>query len=102
MEENFWSPKDPEDIRDYWVNFVPLIGDETIVAATVVVPVQDPPDAPFDELVNLGDAIVGPKVVFRSSGGVTDMDYAIQYHVTDSSGQEFDLTKTLQVRERTA
>lgn len=98
-----WSAKDPQDVRDYWVDFTSLLAeDETITAATVVVPAdQADPVSPFTLLAKVNDAITDKTVRVRLSGGSV-MTYAVQYHVTTSSGQEFDLTKTLQVKERTA
>jgi hypothetical protein len=103
-----WSPKDPQDVRDYWIDFSSLlVTDETITAATVTVPdelLQPLPDPPFFVLAKVNDsaATETPMVRARFSGGIAATKYAIQYHVTTSSGQEFDLTKTLEVKERTA
>lgn len=98
-----WSPKDPQDVRDYWVDFTSLLPDTvTITAATVTVPAdQAAPVAPFALLAKVNAATATPMVRARFSGG-SPGKYAIQYHVTASDGQEFDLTKTLEVKERTA
>lgn len=100
-----WSPKDPQDIRDYWIDFAPLLADdETLTGATVDVPDdQAAPIDPFELLAEISSAITGDDkmVVARFSGG-SPSKYAIQYHVTTSTGQQFDLTKTLEIKERTA
>lgn len=98
-----WSPKDPQDVRDYWIDFSSLLAeDETITAATVEVPGdQDDPVDPFTLLAKVNDSTDTPLVRARFSGG-SPGDYSIQYHVTTSAGQEFDLTKKLSVKERTA
>lgn len=97
-----WSPKDPQDIRDYFVDFSSLLGEgETIATATVEVEEREDPDAPYMQLALVSDSLDTPMVQARFSGGAPG-DYAIQYHITTSSGQEFDLTKTLKVKERTA
>lgn len=100
-----WSPKDPQDVRDYWVDFsaIGLAEGETLTAATVEVPAdQTDPAAPYEQLTVGTPAITNDEklVVARFSGG-TPGKYGIQYHVTTSAGQEFDLTKTLEVKERT-
>ena len=98
-----WSAKDPQDVRDYWINFSSLLAeDETITAATVTVPADQPdPVSPFELLTKESDSNTDTMVRARFSGGGVGK-YAIQYHVTTSTGQEFDLTKTLTVKERTA
>lgn len=98
-----WSPKDPQDIRDYWVDFTSLLAvDETLTAETVTVAaVQHAVVAPYADLSLVEHGLTTPLVRIRVSGGTPAL-YAIQYHVTTSSGQEFDLTKTLIVKERTA
>lgn len=102
-----WSPKDPQDIRDYWIDFASLLSEgETLTAATVTVPADQAAAVPPFELlakVNDSDADETPLVRARFSGGSPAVKkYAIDYHVTTSTGQEFDLTKTLEVKERTA
>lgn len=99
-----WSPKDPQDIRDYWIDFTSLLADsETLTVATVTIAAdQNEVVAPFEDLTKVSSAIATDDkwVVVRTEGG-TPAKYAIQYHVTTSTGQEFDLTKTLEVKERT-
>lgn len=115
MSEIRWHPKDPQDVRDYWINFSGLLADgETITVATVVPPTDQPaPTAPFELLVKVSSAIVtdGKWVVARFSGGSPAFrsnptagpgKYPIQYHLTTTTGQQLDLTKTLVVKERTA
>lgn len=104
-----WSPKDPQDLRDYWIDFSSLLAtDETLTAVTVTISAdQHPVTAPYTDLTKVDDDLTTPLVRVRVEGGVpgtttTPTKYAIQYHVTTSSGQEFDLTKTLVVKERTA
>lgn len=98
-----WSPKDPQDVRDYWIDFTSLLAvDETLTAETVTIAAaQYPVIAPYADLSVVEDDFTTPMVRVRVEGG-TPASYAIQYHVTTSSGQEFDLTKTLIVKERTA
>lgn len=100
-----WSAKDPQDVRDYWIDFASLLGvDETITAATVAVPAdQDAAVDPFEllALVSSGRDDANKMVRARFSGGSPAVKkYAIHYHLTTSSGQEFDLDKTLEVKER--
>lgn len=104
MDTTKWSAKDPQDVRDYWIDFTSLlVEDETITASTVAVPSdQAAPVSPFTLLAKVNDSFTDSMVRARFSGGTAPTDYAIQYHITTSSGQQFDLTKKLQVKERTA
>jgi hypothetical protein len=106
-----WSPKDPQDVRDYWIDFSSLLADdEMISAATVAIdPDQHPTSGGFVDLSLDDDEFVGQQVRIRVSGGmpptVEGADptaYIVDYHVTTTTGQEFDLSKTLKVRERAA
>lgn len=88
-----WSPKDPEDVRDYWIDFTSLLADgETITAFTVTVPA---------DVTKVSDSGTDKMVRARFSGGAVGK-YSIEFHITTSTGQQFDLTKTLEVKERTA
>ena len=98
-----WSAKDPQDIRDYWFDFGPLLPDGAVLtAATVTIaPGQFEIASPYMDLAKQTDDIANDTwVVIRVTGG-TPAKYVIHYHVTDSTGQEFDLDKTLEVKERT-
>lgn len=98
-----WSPKDPQDIRDYWVDFTSLLPTGvTVTAATVTIAAdQFTVEAPYTDLTKVEDDIDSPRVRVRVEGG-TPEKYEVKFHITASDGQEFDLTKTLQVKERTA
>lgn len=98
-----WSPKDPQDIRDYWIDFTSLLGTgETITAETVAVAAeQNPVTDPYTDLTKIADDFDTPLVRVRLAGG-TPAIYAVDFHITTSTGQQFDLTKTLSVKERTA
>lgn len=101
-----WSPKDPQDVRDYWIDFSSLLADdETLTFAVVEVdPDQHPVTSPYVDLTvdTIGVEIVNDVLVRARYAGGTPAAYSTQYHVTTSSGQEFDLTKTLEVKERIA
>lgn len=98
-----WKQKDPADIADYWFfwdDFLtadPLIADavgpdEIIVDHDITMPVG---------LTLLAASHTDKLVRIRLSGGTADADYPITCHITTDTGQEFDSTKTLKVRERT-
>lgn len=90
----YWSPKDPDDIRTYWVDFGSLLAPgETLTDASVTIP-----DAGTTLLATDSD-YTAEMVSARFSGGEIGK-HRVQYHVTTSTGQEFDLTKTLEIKER--
>jgi hypothetical protein len=103
-----WSAKDPQDVRDYWVDFSSLLGDATIASSTVAVAAaQHELVSPYTDLALDEDDNTDTMVRARFSGGVgasgtAATKYKVDYHITASDGQEFDLTKTLEVKERTA
>lgn len=105
MTTTTWSPKDPQDVRDYWLTFDGLLATgETITAATVTLAADqfEPSGSYIDMTVDDHDH-TDTMVRIRVSGGVPGpAGYAIDYHVTTSTGQQFDVTKYLQVKERTA
>lgn len=95
-----WDPKDPNDVADYWFNWDTFLPDsETITAATVTVPdgltsVADDFDAEAKRVrVRLSGGEVG--------GGTDDGKYPIDCLITTDAGQVFEITKPLQVKERT-
>ena len=95
-----WSAKDPNDVADHYFDwgstdlksedrFLPDL--ETITAATVTVPAG---------LTNEGDDFTDKVVRVRLSGGTAGTSYSIDCLITTSTGQQFEVTRTLQVKER--
>jgi hypothetical protein len=94
-----WSPKDPNDIADYWFDwgsdaqpvkerFLPA--GETITAATVTVP---------DGLTKVESDFTNKTVRVRLSFGAVGL-YEVTCLITTSAGQEFEMTSILQVADR--
>lgn len=89
--------KDPADVAVYafdWSDW--LATGETIAAATVTVE---------DGLTKLGDQISGSDVLFRVSGGATDPNgalvrVAVTCTITTSTGNVWETTKSINVKER--
>jgi len=106
-----WSPKDPLDVRDYWIDFASLLSsDETISASVVTIaPTQNPVSGSYVDMALEEDEFAGKQVRIRVSGGSpvnasgnTPANYIVRYHITTTTGQEFDLDKALKVKERVA
>ena len=107
-----WDPKDPNDIVDYWIDwgstdlaesdrFLP----DTVNIATALVTVEDEGDqptpvSPFDFLTIVSQSFTTKKVRVRLSGGIVG-GYPVNCLITTSDTQQFEITKTLQVKERT-
>jgi hypothetical protein len=88
-----WSPKDPNDIADYWFDWSEfLIESENITAATVTVPAG---------LTGVAQDFTDKVVRIRLSGGAIGK-YAVDCLITTDAGQKFEITKTLEVKERAA
>jgi hypothetical protein len=98
-----WSAKDPSDVADYWVSwqdFLPT--DETITTATVTLPAAQPVAAPpFAELSSVVADFDDKQQRVRFAGGIPDTTYAIDFLIHTSAGETFEVTKSLQVKERT-
>ena len=93
MAATRWSPKDPEDVADYffdWTDFLPPT--ENIIAATVGVP---------PGMTSLTNDFTTKTVRVRLAGGTAEEKYPIDCLITTDAGQVFDVTNTLSVKERT-
>jgi hypothetical protein len=97
-----WKRKDPNDIADYWfdwgsdeqaadIRFLPEA--TTIVDHEVTVPAG---------ITKLADSHTDKTVRWRASGGTDNADYEVTCLITTNTGEEFESTKVLQVRNRTA
>lgn len=88
-----WSPKDPNDIADYWIDWgVFLPADVNITAATVTVP---------EGVTKVGDEdFTGNIVRVRFGDGTVVGKYPIDCLIQTDSGETFEITKTLEVKER--
>jgi hypothetical protein len=97
-----WKRKDPNDIADYWfdwgsdeqaadIRFLPDA--TTIVDHEVTVPAG---------ITKLADSHTDKTVRWRASGGTDNADYEVTCLITTNTGEEFESTKVLQVRNRTA
>lgn len=88
-----WSPKDPSDTADYWLLWDGFLADgETITTATVTAAAG---------LTNVEDDFTATAQRVRLSGGAADTRYDVTFAVVTSTGQQFEITKSLQVRDRT-
>lgn len=87
-----WDPIDPEDIVDLWVDFGPpfLPLDEEIVEQTVEVP---------EGVTLLTHDIDGQKIRIRTGPNPLG-SHELNYHFVTDTGQEFDTTVILTVKER--
>lgn len=87
-----WSPKDPNDIVDYFFDWaVFLLPEETITDATVTVPAG---------LTGIIDDFTDKTVRVRLSGGTADEKYPVDCLITTSTNQVFETTSILVVKER--
>lgn len=87
-----WSAKDPSDVADYWFDWTDFLpAEENITGATVTV---------SDGLTKASESFEDKRVRVRLSGGTVNTDYPIDCLITTDAGQTFEITKTLQVKER--
>lgn len=104
-----WSPKDPGDKKWYWFNFAPLLPTGVTVTSCVteIDANQHEFADPYVDLEKIDDAIIDDTWVgFLCIGGVPPASgtagtkYNVHFHATASNGEERDVDKTLQVKER--
>jgi hypothetical protein len=86
-----WSAKDPNDIRDYWFDWSLFLADGvTITASTITIAAG---------ITKVDDDFEDTRTRFRVSGG-TIGNYAVTNLVVVSTGEQFEVTKILKVKER--
>lgn len=91
MAKKWTSPKDPDDISDWKINWSSRLAEgETITASTWVVPdglTED--DSEFDDT----------STTIWLSGGVAGTSYDLVNRVTTSDTRQYDQTGRLKVKE---
>jgi hypothetical protein len=97
-----WKSKDPADIAYYTVDW----GDEflpanvNIIAATAVLEPQPAPPAPYEAMQIVVDSYTPKTVILLVSGGAALVDYEITTDIDTNTGEHFQTTNILKVRER--
>jgi hypothetical protein len=86
-----WSPKDPDDIRDYSRGFDKEFPTDTIASLEVLVP---------DDLTVVSSSLSGKTATARLSGGAVNKSYQVTFRLTFADGQQVDRSETLLVRNR--
>jgi hypothetical protein len=98
-----WKRKDPNDIADYWFDWgsdeqaedIRFLPETTVIVAheiTVLTP----------GVTSLADSHTDKTVRWRASGGIDEIDYDVNCLITTNTGEVFEMTKTLPVRNRKA
>lgn len=87
-----WSPKDPADVADYWFDWTDFLPTpETITAATVTAAVG---------ITATAQDHTDKTVRVRLTGGTTGTKYSVTCLISTSSGETFEITKMLSVKDR--
>ena len=91
------EPKDPQERKDYWVDWSDQLGDgETIVASTWSLAGLTVEDEGITASVETQKAAAVAGILV--SGGVDGTDVEALNHVTLSSGREYERTAVIAVR----
>jgi len=95
---NMWDPIDPEDIVDLWVDFggttnpfLPV--GETISSHTITVPTE------IHTVTSSVDS-GGQMIRWRTGPNSTVGKYPINFHITTSATEQYDVDVMLTVKER--
>ncbi len=83
--------KDPNDIADYALSWATHLGADTITSSSWILPVGITAD---------DDSSTGTTATVRLSGGTAGQNYEITNRVVTASGQQFDCSIRIYVRER--
>jgi hypothetical protein len=83
--------KDPNDIADYGLTWAKNLGTDTITSSTWVVPAG---------IVKDDESSTTTTTKVRLSGGTAGQNYELTNRVTTASGQRFDCSIRIYVRER--
>jgi hypothetical protein len=105
MADLKWKPKDPTDVADYKVNWTPsgkrfLPDGVTITASVFTLAAQEPPDPGFEELEIVQQDHTDTLSVVRFAGGTDKRSYPVDVDIDVSTGEHFNTTLTLPVKER--
>lgn len=92
MAKKWAQFKDPEEIRDFGIDWADAIGAKTITASTWTV-------ISGTVVIDSDDHDTTTTTV-RLSGGTADETCSLLNHVTLSDGEEYEQTATLKVKER--
>lgn len=92
MAQTFDGVKDPEEIRDFGINWLPDLGIKTISSSvwTVV----------SGTVVITGQSNTNSQTVVRVSGGADKENASLRNHIVLSSGEELELTCKLKIRSK--
>jgi hypothetical protein len=94
-----WSPKDPTDVADYWIDWTPILNQQvggTTVAANVTAVVVTVPAG----LTKVGTEDFTGNITRARFGGGAIGKYDTNWVITTDTGETFELTKVLEVKER--
>lgn len=96
-----WDPKDPADIANYWFDWSEFLLKASEAAGVPITIASQVVDVPA-EIDLVESDFNGPTSMVRAmmGGGVDKVDYAIDSTITASTGEVFQMTSVLKVRER--
>lgn len=83
--------KDPQDIADYGLSWAKNLGTDTITSSSWIVP---------DGITADDDSNTTTTATVRLSGGTAGENYDLTNRVVTASGQRFDCSIRIYVRER--
>lgn len=92
MAKTFDGVKDPQEIRDFGIDWLPDLGIKTIVSSvwTLVT----------GTVVLEANSFTTTKTIVRLSGGVDKENASLLNHIVLSSGEELELTVKVKIRSK--
>ncbi len=96
-----WEPKDPTDDADYWFDWgSDVIPELSRFLGPTVNITSHTIDMPVGSLTSIGDSHTTKVVRVRFHGGTAGQNYPVTCGITTSTGETFEVTAILKVRER--
>lgn len=93
------SPKDPNDITDFSIDWSARLGTPEVAATeTIATIVSAIPVAPSDVVVS-SSAISGNKTIHRITGGTVPIAQQVRVRITTNTGRQLDETMSFSVKE---
>lgn len=83
-----WPNKDPDEVLDYQIDWLPRLIDDTIASSSWTVPVG---------LTNVSSSFTDTRALVWLSGGTIGESYSILNRIVTAAGRTMDQTVTLTV-----
>lgn len=89
MALSWEAPKDPDEVKDYSIDWLKLLGTDTIIASNWIVP---------SGLTKDSDSFSDSATIIWTSGGSAGESYSLTNRITTAGGRTYDRTVKLKMK----